>query len=312
LSLVRFLGRHCLAILFVSAFMGLAAPSMAEVFRPFTPFGVFGIVLGAVLRVEPPELYAELLRPQAAASLVLWSTVILPLATLLAPTWLLPAHLAGPLAVILAAPTGSTNAPVAAALGGNVVIAVLAAVATMALAPITMPLIIEQVGGTIAPNFDALGASARLLLLTAGSAVLAFVVRRMGHNPRSSGLADACTASGLLIFGIGAMAGISDVIAADLDGAMHGVMVAFAAYAVTCCLGLLAFLRRDWPTALTAGLASASRNMGFVWAAVGTAAGPKTYLFFACYMLPVHTMPFAFKTVASFPERRSRLSSIET
>jgi predicted Na+-dependent transporter len=77
LSLVRFLGRHCLAILFVSAFMGLAAPSLAEVFRPFTPFGVFGIVLGAVLRVEPPELYAELLRPQAAASLVLWSTIIL-------------------------------------------------------------------------------------------------------------------------------------------------------------------------------------------------------------------------------------------
>ena len=297
--LARAVSRQFLPSLFASALIGLAFPALARALNPFVYIGVFGFVLGALLGLDPPQVLKQLRFPGQSLTVVVWATVLLPLAANLLPPSLVPAHLLVPLVVVLAAPTGSTNAPVAAALGGNVVLSVLLAVLTLMLAPITMPLVIDQAASASAGDFQPVHGALRLVAILLASVAATAAVRLIGHDAGASGLADACASLGLLIFGIGAMAGMSELIIRDAGPAIQALIVSFCAYGLAFLAGALVFMSWGRATALSVGLASASRNMGFVWAAVGTSAPSTTYLFFACYMIPVHVMPLVFKGAQS-------------
>lgn len=179
------------------------------------------------------------------------------------------------------------------------VLSVLLAVLTLMLAPITMPLVIEQAASANAGDFQPLHGALRLVVILLASIATTAAVRLIGRDADASGLADACTSLGLLVFGIGAMAGISELIIRDAGPAIQALIVSFCAYGLAFLAGTLVFMSWGRATALSVGLASASRNMGFVWAAVGTSAPSTTYLFFACYMIPVHVMLLVLKGAQS-------------
>ena len=81
LRLLAAAGRHGPALLCGGAFVGLAAPPLAEMARPLMGVAVFVFTLGAFLKVDAAAFRAEAADRRALLTVLAWATFGVPLAT---------------------------------------------------------------------------------------------------------------------------------------------------------------------------------------------------------------------------------------
>src|SRR5882762_5821089 len=175
------LGRQGTRAIAVVVFIGIAAPSLDALVKPFVPEAIFALLCIAFLRVETAALRAHLGRPGLLVAVTAWTMLVIPalvggagLAVGL-PTRMPDLFLALMLQAV-ASPMMAAPA-FAAVLGLDATLVLVTLVASTVLTPFTAPgFAYAFVGPALTLSPLALGL--KLLAILAGSALIAVVVRR--------------------------------------------------------------------------------------------------------------------------------------
>ena len=302
-TLLRFIPRGP-TLLIVGVLAGLAFPALAEAARPAMAASIFVIVLGTLLRVNAADFMRTLRQPRF--SVLLPAVVMLVCPVLVGQA----AGLAGigpelALAMVLAvcAPPSGGTAAVARMLGLDATIPLAVTLLSMALAPLSVPLLAAWFAGIA---FDPVELALRLFVLTAGAGGVALLLRQRAPAAleRHAGLVDGLVLVALLIFATSTMAGVRAQIEAEPMAALVCIALAFACNLALQGLGVV-LLPGTLSERLGIGLILGNRNVGLVWSALGASASPTMALFFAATQFPIYMTPrlIAFLIRWATPEK---------
>ncbi len=294
------LGRHGTWILAGGLFIGLLLPPLAALLRPALSLFIFLLTAASFLSIDWPALAAHARRPGLLALVLAWSLVAVPVATALACRAIgLPAALAQGLVLWAASPPLISVAAIALLLGLDGALALLLMVAGTFLMPFTLPpLVLGLIGLKL--GIGILPLMRNLVLFTGGAALATALLRRLigvdrlkRHALELSGL----NVLMLLLFAIGIMDGVRDLILRQPQQVLLYAATALGASLALQALSFLAFAFLPRIAALTIGLVGGNNNMAVVWANLGAAATPQLTLFFAAVQLPIYVLPAALKPV---------------
>jgi BASS family bile acid:Na+ symporter len=289
----------------IGVLAGLFLPALADSCRPLLTPCVFIFVAGTFLRLDGQAVLVALRNPLFGLGLPLVAIVLVPLTVGWTSTligWTAP--LASALLLSLVAPPSSANAAIARMLKADDSVAfVVTTVATLAL-PLVAPAVLLAVGSS-AGALDPLNLAFRLFLLLGGAGLLAIVLRATVPTfvARGGPLFDGVVVAALFVFALATMSGVPRLIAAD-PIAVAGVVA--LAYGVN--VGLMMLFTLVTPgrmaTRLGIGISMGNRNVGLIWAVLGTAIDPLVALYFAAAQFPIFTTPLLIRWVLTLlPER---------
>ncbi|MCP1847392.1 MULTISPECIES: hypothetical protein [unclassified Bradyrhizobium] len=274
-------------LLIIGVLAGLAFPALADGVRPLMTAAIFVLVLGTFLQVDGTAFRRALRRPLVWLLLPALAMLASPLAVGFAARGAgFRPELIVALVLSACAPPSSGTAAVARMLGFDATIPLAVTLLSMALAPVTVPLI---AAGFADLAIDPLALATRLALLVGGAGALALLLRRQAaaRLVQHARIIDALVLASLLLFAIATMAGVRTQIEAQPAAAFTCVGLAFGCnLALQLCGALLT--PGNLAARLTSGLILGNRNVGLVWSAMGVAVSPMTALFFAAtqYMTP--------------------------
>ena len=302
-------GRHGPLLLCVGVLIGLFLPPLADLARPLMGGAVFVFTLGAFLKVERSAFMAEASSVGRLMTILAWTTFGVPIASylLIAATAFPPDIDVGIVLATLAPPVGSAAA-IAAMLGLNPSLALIATVVATVATPFYLPILAQVMIGTNI-SVDTFALSSRLALIIGGAAVMSYLLRRfatnwVNDNPHAmTGL----SVVGLIIVAIGAMHGMDAHILAQPGRAAEVLLLAFGLNIGFQLLGAAMFLRLGAHKSLTIGLVSGNRNVTLVWAAASSllVAHPDAELFLAMSVFPIFMLPLVTKQLMKAYERAS-------
>ncbi|MCC8967637.1 hypothetical protein H8A95_36345 [Bradyrhizobium sp. Pear76] len=277
-------------LLIIGVLAGLAIPALADAVRPLMAAAIFVLVLGTFLQIDGAAFRRALRRPLVWLLLPVLAMLACPLAVGFAARGAgFRTELVVALVLSVCAPPSSGTAAVARMLGFDATIPLAVTLLSMALAPVTVPLI---AAGFADLALDPLALATRLALLVGGAGALALLLRRQAAAQlvQYSRTIDALVLASLLVFAIATMAGVRTQIETQPIAAATCVGLAFACNLVLQGLGALL---TPGPLAerLTTGLILGNRNVGLVWSAMGAAVSPMTALFFAATQFPIYMTP---------------------
>jgi predicted Na+-dependent transporter len=263
------------------------------------PLSAFLLTLGSFLTagLAPPE---RGLGWRRLLLLLGWIGVGVPLiaAALVFPLHLEPALQAGVILSVLAPPVGSAAA-IAAILGLQPRLALLASIALTLVAPLSIPAFATALGLNVAIDMGHL--AWRLALIIGLAAVLAQMARRWRSKVQAV-LPDQSAAAGvavvgLVIVGLAMMSGIRAHWATDPDAFSLFIVAAIGVNLGAGLVGAVLFASWGAKDALTVGLVSGNRNVTLAWAAAGSTLPMATEAYVAACVLPVLALPLAVKGV---------------
>ncbi len=306
-ALLALAGRRGPVLLFGGVLAGLGWPALAAAVRPLMDAAVFCFTLGAFLKVDLPAFRSEAGRAHAIRNAAVLSRASLgvPLVAWVAILVLSPGpELAEGLLLCTPAPPVGSAAALAAMLGLNAPVALLASVAATAVSPLVMPALAELLGG-YALALDPMAMAQRLAVIVGGAAAASWLLRRwaggfVAANPLAM---TEIAVVALVVFALGAMHGMRAQFAAHPGLVALYLGLAFAVNAGFQLLGAALFARTGLNCAATVGLISGNRNIGLAWAAVGSGMPPLVELFFAMSVLPIYMLPALAKPVLAYARR---------
>lgn len=277
-------------LLITGVLAGLAVPALAEAARPAMSAAIFVIVLGTLLRVDGTAFLQTLRRPRLSLFLPAMVMLVCPLlvAAVVREVGLAP-ELALAMVLAVCAPPSGGNAAVARLLGLDPALPLAVTLLSMAVAPLTVPLLAQWLGSI---GFDAYDLALRLFVLTAGAAVVAWLLRRHAGTAliRHGMAVDGIVLGALLVFAVATMAGVRAQFEAEPALALSCVALAFACNLALQGLGV-ALTPGSLAERLAVGLTLGNRNVGLVWSALGAATSPTMALFFAATQFPIYMTP---------------------
>lgn len=300
---LAWLGRQGTRALAAMVFIGIAVPIGAPL-KPYVPEAVFLLLVLAFLRVEPQALRAHAARPLFLAAAVAWIMIALPLIFFLAyraigldmrmPDLMLALVLQG------AAPPLMSSPAIAALLGLDAALVLLAMVASTAIVPLIAPFFV----GMFAPGMLTLAPLAlglKLLGLLVGAVVIAAAIRKIAGREwivRQEQRIDGVNVLLLFIFVIALMSDIGARLIAQPLLVTAFILLSFLLSILMLGLTTLVFARAGLRTAFALGLMASQRNMGLMLAAAGTTVPDLTWLYFALAQFPIYMMPAMLKPLA--------------
>ena len=284
--------------------IGIAAPSIGAVVKPYVTEAVFVLLCIAFLRVEVTTLKSYLRSPTLVLAATAWTSVVVPILFGLccalfdlrgqAPDLFLSLMLQGVASPMMAAPA------LAALMGLDSTLVLATLVTSTALIPLTAPLFaMIFVGPALAISPVALGV--KLFAILAGSAVVAVVVRRFvgldaiqRHNDKIDGFNIII----LFVFVAAIMEnmGASFLTAPTVTVALAGL--AFVVFFAVLLLTALLFMWAGREKALALAFMASQRNMGLMLAATGAVLPEFTWLYFALSQFPIYLSPQLLRPLA--------------
>ncbi|MEX2631524.1 MAG: hypothetical protein WD341_16440 [Tistlia sp.] len=302
MALLAFLGRHGPKALFLGVFLGIALPDLASLARPLVGPSVTLLLLLALLRVEWQAMGAVVRRPLLCGGLIAWMMLASPLA-MAAVLHLLPLPLPQPLVIALvlmtAAPPIVGAAAVAMLVGLDGPLAIVIALGSTLLAPLTVPplalLLLD-----LQLEVGLLELMARLALIVVPAFVGAWLLRRLAGLPRLRGLThqiDGLVVVVMLVFAVAIMDGVTATLFTRPGTVALWLLAAFVANPTLQLVTTLAFRPLGLKRALTAGLLAGNCNMGMMLAALPSGSDYDIVLFFALAQLPMYMLPALFLPV---------------
>jgi BASS family bile acid:Na+ symporter len=296
LTRLRALAADGPVILTLGVVIGLAVPPLADAIRPLLTACVFIFVAGTFLRLDGASVLAALKNPRFGIALPVIAVFLTPLAVaqgIAAVGWTGP--LAAALVLSLAAPPSSANAAIARMLGATGSIAfVVTTVATFAV-PVSAPLVM-MLSGPGQANLSAFDLAVRLFLLLGAAGGLTLVLRRFAPRfvEENAGTFDRIVVAALFVFALATMSGVPRLFWADPATVLLTVAVAYAANVILALIFALAS-----PGGLAErteiGLTMGNRNVGLIWAALGSGIDPFVALYFAAAQFPIFTTPLLIR-----------------
>ena len=297
LLILRWLGRQGTRAVAAVILLGIAVPPLGDVLRPYVGGAVFALLVIAFLRVDPAVLLGHLRRPGLVVAATVWTSIAIPFlsggaAMTVGAEQSAPDLFAGIILQSASAPMMAAPA-LAALLGLDATLVLIALVASSALVPLTAPFFVYVfLGDALSISATALGW--KLFALLASSALVGLGLRRLVGVERLERRRleiDGGNIIGLFVF---AAALMSDVAASFLADPLtwFGLLAAgFSAFVFLFGLSVLAFWRAGREAALAVGFMTAQRNVGLMLAAAGGSLSDITWLYFALSQIPVYLSP---------------------
>lgn len=294
MALLAFLGRHGPKALFLGVFLGIALPDLATLARPLVGPSVTLLLLLALLRIEWQAMGAVARRPWLCGGLIAWMLLVSPLAMAAVLQLLpLPQSLTIGLVLMSAAPPIVGGAAVAMLIGLDGPLAIVIALGSTLLAPLTVPPLALLLLG-LQLDVGLLELMARLSLVVVPAFAGAWLLRRVAGLPRlrsSASQIDGLVVVVMLVFAVAIMDGVTETIFERPGTVALWLLAAFVANPALQLLTALAFRPLGLRRALTAGLLAGNCNMGMMLAALPAGADFDIVLYFALAQLPMFMLP---------------------
>lgn len=280
--------------------IGVFIPEFADNAKNWISETVFIFVLGTFLRADFKEIFIALKKPSVSIYFPVFMVIFCPY---IAGTLTLMlgggTEIALAIALAVAAPPASGNAAVARMLGLLPSLSLVTTTCSMLLIPFTAPFILNIFDPTLSITLNPFDMAYRLTLLLGSCISLAILLRKVIpkkiHNNNVA--IDGIVILSLLIFACGTMSGMQDMIINDTQIVLSTVLLAYFTNIALQIAGLIAY-PGDLKSRVTMGFTCGNRNIGLLWAVLGSGISPTVALFFACAQFPIYTMPkllhFAF------------------
>jgi predicted Na+-dependent transporter len=268
--LLSWLGRHGPVVLVAGVVVGLVAPDIADLAKPWMGVAVFVFTLGAFLKMDVASLRCQCAHPARIAAGLAWVIVGVPLLTALLVT-VLPLREACATGVLLAmlGPPGNSTAAMASMLGLDPAFALAITIVAGVLAPLVLSIACFTLGGPHL-HIDLLAMTGRVARLTGGAALAALALRTWapGAMKRHPLALTGLSVVGLVVVALGTMGGVAAEVVTHGADLARATLVAFAFNLGSTLVGVALFARQGLVPALTVGLLSGNRAVTLVWTAV--------------------------------------------
>lgn len=285
-------------------FLGIAAPPVGELLKPFVTEAIFLLLCISFMRVDIGALRGHLRRPGVVLAATAWTTLGVPLiagvACLAAGLDTRSPHLF--LALMLqAVASPMMAAPALAALMGlDATLVLVTLVTSTALVPITAPLFAYAFFGTaLTLSPQALGL--KLLAILAGALLVAAGIRwTVGASAiqRHQRPIDGLNILILFVFVAAVMGTVAGSFLANPLQAIGLTVLAFAVFFALLGATSLIFRGIGRQRALALGLMVSQRNMGLMLAATDGVLPGISWLYFAVSQFPIYLSPQLLKPIA--------------
>jgi hypothetical protein len=284
-------------------FIGIAAPPIGELLRPFVTEAIFLLLCISFVRIDLASLRNHLRRPGIVLTATAWTTLGVPLILGLSclaagldarsPDLFLAVMLQAVASPMMAAPA------MAALMGLDSTLVLVTLVISTALIPMTAPLFAYAFFGT-ALTLSPVGLGIKLFAILAGSLFVSAGIRwRLGASTIKQHAAMIDGANILIMF-VFVAAVMGNVLGSFLTDPvrMFGLTILaftifFALLGVT--MGIFRPLGRE--RAFTLGLMVSQRNMGLMLAATDGVLPGGTWLYFALSQFPIYLSPQLLKPI---------------
>jgi hypothetical protein len=299
-TILTWLGRQGTRAISAVVIIGIAVPPLGALLKPFVSEAIFALLTTAFLRTEPAALRRYVAKPALLAAASTWTALVVPslfgVATVFAGLYQRSPELF--LAVMLqgiASPMMATPA-FAALMGLDATLVLLTLTVSSALTPFTAPLIATAFIGRALP-ISPLALGMRLLAILGGSALTAFVLRRVigfARIERWRFQIDGLNVLLFFVFVAAAMQNIGARFIAAPVAMIELALLAFGVFLTVLGLTVLAFAWVGLDRAMALGLMTSQRTLGLILAAAGTL--PElTWLYFGLCQLPIYLSPQLLK-----------------
>jgi BASS family bile acid:Na+ symporter len=302
-AILALAGRHGTLLAAASIFIGLAVPPLAQAFKPYLGEAIIVMLSLAFLRVDPADLRRHMTRPGLIAASTVWVMLVMP--AVLGTLFLfagLDQNMPGlyfMLVLQMSAPGLMSSPALAALLGLDVALTLASLIVSSAITPLTASLFSHFFLGTaLASPF---GFGLRLLLIIAGCAIAAAVVRRIAGRAwveAQRERIDGLSVIAMSMFAIAAMDGVVDQFRADPLLVVELTALAFALALGSIIVTALVFLRAGRARAFAIGLIAGNRNIGLMLTATGFLVPDVAWLYFALAQFPIYLLPHLLKPLA--------------
>jgi BASS family bile acid:Na+ symporter len=284
-------------------FVGIAAPPIGQLLKPFVTEAIFLLLCISFMRVDIAGLRDHLRRPGIVLAATAWTTLGVPLISGVgclvtgldanSPDLFLAMMLQAVASPMMAAPA------LAALMGLDSTLVLVTLVTSTALIPITAPLFAYAFFGA-ALTLSPLGLGLKLFAILAGSLFVAAAIRwTVGTSVirRHQGAIDGLNILILFVFVAAVMGTVPGSFLADPVRAAGLTMLAFAVFFALLGVTALIFRAVGHQRALALGLMVSQRNMGLMLAATDGVLPGTTWLYFALSQFPIYLSPQLLKAM---------------
>ena len=278
-------------------FIGIAAPPLGELLKPFVTEAVFLLLCTSFLRVDLRTLRDYLRRPWLVLAATAWTTVAVPLiaggSCLLtgidgrSPDLYLALMLQAAASPMMASPA------LAAVMGLDSTLVLVTLVSSTAVVPITASLFAYIFFGS-ALTISPFGLGLKLIVILAGAMLVASVLRWWAGTPaiqRHARAIDGLTVLFLFVFVAAVMGNVVGGLLANPLITMALTVLAFAVFFALLGATILVFRKAGYERAMSLGLMVSQRNMGLMLAATDGVLPGTTWLYFALSQFPIYLSP---------------------
>jgi BASS family bile acid:Na+ symporter len=301
---LAWLGRQGTRAIAALVFIGIAAPPLGELLKPFVTEAIFLLLCISFMRVDISALRIHLRRPGIVIAATAWTTLAVPsifgvgcFAVGLdrhAPDLFLALMLQAVASPMMAAPA------LAALMGLDSTMVLITLVTSTALVPLTAPLFAYAFfGNALALSPLALGS--KLFAILGGALFVAAAIRWIVGAPairRQKEVIDGLNVLILVVFVAAVMGTVAGSFMGDPVGVIKLALLAFAVFFALLGTTILIFRGTGRETALALGLMVSQRNMGLMLAATAGALPALTWLYFALCQFPIYLSPQLLKPIA--------------
>lgn len=295
---LAWLGHHATAALAFGVTAGLFIPGLSGLLTPLLPLLVFVFAVTSFLKVEWGAQRLALRHSIFPAALLIWVLVLSPVfMAALVDALSIEDGMARALILWAASPPMTAAILFSALLRLDVVLATAVSVSGLVLVPLTGPLMASSL-------FDlSLDVSPVALVLQTSAfvglaAAAAFVIRHAAGSRllmRFDAEVNGIIVVVLLIYAASLMSGVRELVFSDLAKSLYYIFFAFLLNILLQLVTLVLFAGQAALTRTTAALLSGNRNMGILYANLGSAATPEITLFFAASHVPVYLLPYLLR-----------------
>jgi BASS family bile acid:Na+ symporter len=301
---LSWLGRQGTRAVAALVAIGIALPSIGAILKPYVTEAVFVLLCIAFLRLDAAAFKTCLRRPAIVLAATAWTSVAIPVlfgASCLAfglnkqaPDLFLGLMLQAVASPMMAAPA------LAALMGLDATLVLVALIASTALVPLTAPLLaLVFVGRSL--SIPPLILAIKLFVILAGAALVGLIVRRalgLAAIARHKERIDGLNILVLFVFVAAVMESVGARFLATPLLTTGLAALAFVVFSAVLLLTTLLFLSAGRARALALGFMASQRNMGLMLAATGGALPDLTWLYFALSQFPIYLSPQLLQPLA--------------
>jgi BASS family bile acid:Na+ symporter len=292
-SVLRWAGRNGAAVVIAGVVIGLCAPLLSALARPYLAVAIFVFTFGSFLKFDASSIGNEASHMTRNLLMVAWTTFGVPLVMVAIIVLARPGpDLTQGLLFWSLVPASPACVAFAAILRLNVPVALLATVLGTAASPFYIPALAAFLGG-YRLDINPIQTCLQLVFLVGGACLAAIAAKRVAGvfiraNPEAmTGIAVLA----MFLAGMGSMRGMQAHLLAQPATSLEFVVLAYVLLFGAELTATFLFWRYGRTAALTAGLISGTRTITLAWVVLGDNVLPLADLFLATSMIAKYTAP---------------------